>query len=308
MAEITGDEIWIDPREGNKTLTLEHHMAALRGGFSDFFNPLYSVEKLKTSLLDGSLSGLRLLSDKILPLIKSRQSDDQFAVARIVNRHSHLWQKERVKASLRPKEVIFVVVKQAVDSLCALWDGGHDPTLIDILREIYRSGLFPVPETLEPIVARQGDEFVEEEHDGDADPVIDAWDNALRCKFSEFEEYVRYISDKSRFGTHQGIKGLQFPRVMVILDDDEARGFLFSYDKLFGAKEPSATDLRNEFEGKETSVDRTRRLFYVTCSRAENSLAIVAYTNDPNKVMSHVLKQGWFQEDEILLSNGADAL
>lgn len=27
------------------------------------------------------------------------------------------------------------------------------------------------------------------------------------------------------FGTHQGVKGLQFDRVLAILDDDEARGF-----------------------------------------------------------------------------------
>ncbi|MBU1716601.1 MAG: ATP-dependent helicase, partial [Proteobacteria bacterium] len=105
---------------------------------------------------------------------------------------------------------------------------------------------------------------------------------------------------ESRFGTHQGIKGLQFPRVMVILDDDEARGFMFSYDKLFGSVEPTATDLKNVEEGKETSIDRTRRLFYVTCSRAEESLAIVAYTQEPQKVNDYVLKQGWFEKDEII--------
>ena len=87
---------------------------------------------------------------------------------------------------------------------------------------------------------------------------------------------------------------------MVILDDEEARGFLFSYEKLFGAKEPTATDKRNENEGKETSIDRTRRLFYVTCSRAEKSLAIVAYTKEPEKVYRYVLTQGWFGEDELI--------
>ena len=118
----------------------------------------------------------------------------------------------------------------------------------------------------------------------------------------QFEEYVKYISDETRFGTHQGIKGLQFPRVMVILDDEEARGFLFSYDKLFSAKEPTAGDKKNEAEGKETSIDRTRRLFYVTCSRAESSLAIVAYSKEPDKVKNHAISQGWFTEDEIILS------
>ena len=86
---------------------------------------------------------------------------------------------------------------------------------------------------------------------------------------------------------------------MVILDDNEARGFLFQYEKLFGVTEPSNTDLKNQREGKETSVDRTRRLFYVTCSRAKESLALVLYTIDPCKARRHVVNSGWLRDDEI---------
>lgn len=53
-------------------------------------------------------------------------------------------------------------------------------------------------------------------------------------------------------------------------------------------------------EGKETTVERTLRLFYVTCSRAEESLAIIAYTKDPIKVKNHAISQGWFDENEII--------
>lgn len=76
---------------------------------------------------------------------------------------------------------------------------------------------------------------------------------ALSVPFDEMERYATYVSDSSRFATHQGVKGLEFPRVMVILDDTESRGFLFSYEKLFGAKKQTATDLKNEKEGKDTS-------------------------------------------------------
>ncbi|MDO9318256.1 MAG: UvrD-helicase domain-containing protein [Gammaproteobacteria bacterium] len=299
MAEVTGDDKWVDHVTGNKTLTLEHHMAALRGGFSAFFDPLYGVDSLRTGLLDGSLSGITFFSSKILPLVKSFQASDQLSLSRIVTRYSDLLSKDKLKASTNPRADIDTA-KLAVDSLCALWNKDKAPTLVSILTEIYRSGLFKIPENLGTIAARSGDTFEAAEDESDVNPIIDAWDTALQCGFSEFEEYVRYISDQSRFGTHQGIKGLQFPRVMVILDDEEARGFLFSYDKLFGAAEPSANDLKNKSEGKETSVDRTRRLFYVTCSRAEDSLAIVAYTKDPKKVKGYVLKQGWFAEEEII--------
>jgi len=41
----------------------------------------------------------------------------------------------------------------------------------------------------------------------------------------------------------------------------------------------SQTDIDNEKKGKGTSIERTRRL-YVTCSRAMQSLSIIAYTAD----------------------------
>ncbi len=67
----------------------------------------------------------------------------------------------------------------------------------------------------------------------------------------------------------------------------------------FGAKAPTATYLRNESDGKETSMDKTIMLFYVTCSRTKESLAIVAHTNEPAKVKSHVIEHGWFGEAEV---------
>ncbi len=304
MAALTGDDGWLDTSQDSvKTLTLEHHMAASRGGFSMFFDPLYNVDKFKTGLLDGTLSGVSLFAKQILPLIKAMQTNDKFTVSRIVRENSTLIQKDILKGS--PKSVKEIAkANEAVNALFSLWDDSADPTLSNVLKEIFRTGIFRISDTLAPIAKRlneiQETSLDEGDDELESDPVISAWEMALECKFSQFEEYVRYISDESRFGTHQGIKGSQFPRVMVILDDDEARGFLFSYEKLFGAKELSPTDIKNENEGKETSIDRTRRLFYVTCSRTEESLAIVAYTKEPQKVEKFTLEQSWFSKDEII--------
>lgn len=301
MADITGNKLWIEQITSNKTLTLEHHMAAQRGGFSSFFIPIYKVEKFKTGLLDGSLAGITFFSENIVPLIEHLNEENPFAVSRILSKHSPLMHKEYIQKSQNPKAALRKA-KEAVDALHALWSNGSDPTLYNILKEIQRSGLFNVPDALAPIAERQKNNYEPLDKEYDFNPIIDVWDDALKSRFSEFKEYVLYISDKSRFGTHQGIKGLEFPRVMVILDDEEARGFQFSYDKLFGAKTLTKTDIENQTEGKETTVDRTRRLFYVTCSRAEESLAIIAYTNEPNKVKENALAQGWFDRDEIILS------
>lgn len=296
MAEFTSDKLWMEPKE-NKTLTLEHHMAAQRGGFSNFFNALHGVDKLKTGLLEGTLSGITFFSEKVLPLINSLEINNQFSVSRILNKNSPLMLKEKFENS-EDQIAELKKVNAAVDDLYTLWKIDSNPTLINILKEINRSGLFKVPDSLATIADRQEKDF--ELPEGDIDLIIDAWDAALASSFDEFKSYVQYISEESRFGTHQGIKGLEFPRVMVILDDGESRGNSFSYEKLLGAKEPAKSDNDNQKKGKETSIDRTRRLFYVTCSRTEESLAIIAYTSEPDKVKENALRRGWFTEEEIV--------
>ena len=86
---------------------------------------------------------------------------------------------------------------------------------------------------------------------------------------------------------------------MVIMDDTEAKGFLFSYEKLFGAKSKTETDIKNEREGKDTGIMRTTRLFYVACTRAEKSLAVVAYTENKQAVKNTAISNGWFSAEEI---------
>ena len=303
MAVDSLDDKWMN-RSAIKVLTLEHYMAARRGGFDGFFGPLYSVNTFKTGLLDGTLNGIPFFAQQVLPLVQSMRSEDRFEVARVVKNHSPMMSSKRLGASTTPFEEIRRVGK-SVESLFSLWDDGADPVLLDALKVINQEGLFGIPDVFAPILSdgkgQEGEtESVLADTEDDKNPAVDAWREALSVQFSQFEAYVEYISGRSHFGTHQGIKGLQFPRVMVILDDKEARGFMFSYEKLLGAKELTKTDEKNRLEGKDTSVDRTCRLFYVTCSRAEQSLAVIVYTNEVDKVVSYMSQLGWFEEQEII--------
>lgn len=54
MAELTGDPSWAAGAEAIKTLALEHLMSARRFGFEQFFEPLYAVERIRTSFLQGT--------------------------------------------------------------------------------------------------------------------------------------------------------------------------------------------------------------------------------------------------------------
>lgn len=304
MAEITGDSLWSGEDRNIKILTLEHHMAANRMGFLDLFEPLYRTEHLRTGLIEGRLSGLNFFRDLILPLVNARRDGNEFGIARVVRHRSPLLSRDSLRKSEDQKRTLGSV-KQKVDDLLNMWSE-RSPRLIDVLYRVSETELFSIPESLAPIAARRGNEkdiasLQHSDEDEESDEGLDAWDSALSSTFDQLQKYDEYISERGPFSTHQGVKGLEFPRVMVILDDEEARGFLFSYEKLFGAAPLSDADHKNLNEGKETSIDRTRRLFYVTCSRAERGLAVVAYTGAPESVKRHALSHGWFIDGEIEL-------
>ena len=302
MAQVAEDSKWTD-REECKILTLEHHMAAKRMGFQKIFDTLYAFEDFRTGLLDGTLSAVRFFTKNILPLVAAQNRNDKFATAKIIRDLSPLLSTLRLKDATDPRRQL-QMAREAVEGLMSLWNEA-EPTCGEILENIATTGLFSIPDSLNPsvklrkVAATEGN--VEDEQ---ADPLPDevaALERFLEAPFSEMVQYARYVSDDAPYDTHQGVKGLEFERVMVLMDDSEARGFMFGFEKLFGAKAQSTADLKSESEGKETTLDRTRRLFYVTCSRAQKSLALVTYSADPAAVMAHVVKNGWFDHQEIVL-------
>lgn len=312
MTTVTGDPLWGSSDEDVKTLILEHHMAARRMNFLEMFEPLYQVDRLRTALLDGSLPGLRLFSQHVLPLVKAKQNGDEFTAAAIVRKISPLLSKTTLKKMAvlgGDQRHQLKEARVAVEQLMELWSSNAEPRFVDILRCVSQTGLFEIPESLRPIASRNVIEqknaeesieiFVAKEENSE----LDAWDKFMLAPFSQIEPYAAYVNGLAPFDTHQGVKGLEFPRVLVVMDDEEARGFLFSYDKLFGVKGKTTADVENESNGKDTGIDRTRRLFYVTCSRAENSLAIVAYSSHPDKVRDHVICEGWFENGEVEILN-----
>ena len=312
MADITGDQDWAAGSEAIKTLALEHLMSARRFGFEAFFEPLYAVERIRTSLLQGTGAGIGLFTREVLPLVFALRASDRFAAAAIVRGTSPLLEHKMLEKAGDEQAAVLSKAKVACDGLLAMVSADEMPTARQVLSYVAETQLFAIPEALVPFAkpdeaaliddpAKVGDNAAVEEEEFDINSELAAWRKALDAPFDQIERFDRYAQGISQFDTHQGVKGLEFPRVMVIVNDEEARGFMFAYDKLFGAKAKSKTDLENEATGKETTIDRTRRLFYVTCSRAEKSLAVVYYAADPAQSRDAMITQGWFKPNEIVL-------
>jgi len=71
---------------------------------------------------------------------------------------------------------------------------------------------------------------------------------------------------KTPYSTKHGTKGAEFKNVLVVIDDNAWNHY--SFDKYF------SDDMTNE-----NKYNRTKNLFYVVCSRAENNLAILSLSS-----------------------------
>lgn len=328
MARLTGDDLWVESPKNVKTLTLEHKMAAARLGFEQLYNALDHSKKLrarafeKLTKLDPrpQVRGIAFLTEILLPLVQANRENNPFGIAGILKKHSPLLQPQPLNELLDVDAECHQVknAKKAASELFALWDNDADPRLDRILSSLAATGLLNVPDTLKQGMALNAaaiasgnavpEEFAEEDEGAEGEDPEEreklqaAWAAFVQTPFSQIALFRQYIKGESPFDTHQGVKGLEFPRVMVILDDEAAGGNLFSYDKLFGAKALTTTDKSNIQAGKDNSLTRTNRLFYVICSRAEQSLAIVIYSANPRQVRDTLLAKAIFANDEIILA------
>lgn len=311
MAALCSDELWNDVDQ-IKTLTLEHHMAATRRGFIKMFQALDKDPKLSTGLRNGELAGLRFFTECVMPLEVAYKAGDKFSVLNLLRTlDSPLLQKKFLIQTVTPDDPL-KDARDAVDALMQLLDADKEVSFGAVLKCVAHHQLFKVPLSLIPFTYSDEENALEEVVTSNGDVLVheqvvptqsgtDAWREFLDSPYSQIKAYAEYISDKGPYGTHQGVKGLEFDRVLVVMDDSGSKGFLFSYEKLLGAKPPSDGDLKKIADGEETGLDRTKRLLYVTCTRAKKSLALVVYTSEPKNLSDYVIEQQWFQEDEVVV-------
>ena len=289
MSDHTVDEKWFGKDADVKILTLEHMMAARRLGFEKFFGPLSKVSKYQMTFLQGTVSELEFFTKEIIPIADSMKGDGKIALE-LLKTYSPLLRKQNSENSyelyLRCRDKA-IEVRNLVNDNCSIRE---------VVKEVKDSNLLLVPE-----VISQASKLTSADIIDDIDEELQAWIAVMDLPINVVRLYDDYVNQRTRFDTHQGVKGLEFDRVMVIIDDSESKGFMFSYDKLFGVKELTETDIRHIEAGEESSVDRTQRLFYVTCTRAKESLAIVMYTSDSEKVKNKAISKGWFAEEEITI-------
>lgn len=312
MAARTGDSRWrLDDGDQDqvKLLVIVHQMAAKRLGFGALYTALNSKAPaaFKDGFLNGSAWPLSPCVKFLIPIAIAHKEGRQLEVMRLIREYSPLLEKDTL-AGANVAELL-KTLSELVASIAVGIVGNSNVTIGDLLKQVNAAGLLILdprlasyldPEaTPPPPPAEGGENDDDQEEDDESDKEMAAMDAFLACPAKQLLAYQTYISERSPFWTQQGIKGAEFDRVLVVLDDAESTHFQFSYEKYLGLKKLSETDLSRIDAGEETTVDRTRRLFYVCCTRALMDLAVVLFTADPEQAEAHLGQLALFEGDSI---------
>lgn len=304
MQAATGLADWAPGNPGHKVLALEHSLVARRGDFLEAFEAL--------SLLDpdsvrpdanGEATGptaVQMLLREMMDLadcIKVGGVPSDFAVTEVLYRHGRLQQlpedgDARVQLLKAYQRAVEEFAKACVKPAA---------TVREVLAPVLQVGLFEPDKRLAaafydknpPLPAPKP-----RQQEASENRLARGWHGLLESPWIQLRRFKTYLSGKSHLATHQVVKGAEFDHVMVVMDDEDAAGSLFAYDRLFGAP-LGDSDVKNVEEGKETSIDRTLRLIYVTSSRAKESLALVLWAKDVPQALEYAQKSKWFKPGEV---------
>ncbi|GAA0584410.1 ATP-dependent helicase [Kribbella sandramycini] len=284
---------WQDDR--TKILVTTHRMAARRLAFGNLYTVFHS-SRLSDDFDEGRAWPLTPFLGVLLPLATAA-IDNRPALVPILRKSSPLLRPETLgQASVGDT---LTGLATGIEELASLLTTGGPGTIGQALRISRDRGLIEIDDRLAPYL--DADTPTE-----DLDELGATLTAYLDCDVAELAGYAKYVGQLSAYSTQQGVKGTEFPDVLVVLDDQESTHNQFSYDKLFGIRPPSPTDIKRRRGGEETTIDRTRRLFYVCASRATESLAIVLYAADVSQATAALRHSHLLDDNQVVGAHTVD--
>ncbi len=279
---------------GSKILMIVHRMAAKRLGFENLYAAFNDnkASSLSQAFDEGNAWPLAPFRDTILPLCLAEDVSSP-AVLPVLRENSPL---VRAGHTSRQLKAVLASGKTAVEELRQLAEDPSTAKLGDLLRSASTTDLIELDPRMAAYLypdAEHGDVVLDQR-------TVDVLNAMSECVLSELKGYYTYVKQESPYSTQHGTKGSEFDRVIVVLDDNEGKYSLYSYDKLFGLRELSDTDIENQSRGIDSAIERTRRLFYVCVSRARHSLAIVLFSHDADRAVNAVHESTIGQHLQVL--------
>jgi DNA helicase-2/ATP-dependent DNA helicase PcrA len=292
------DEGWATPDNAVKILVIVHRMAANRLGFGGIYSALNdkTSDAMKQGMQDGTGWPVRPFLNFALPSIAAVKAGNEFAAMNLLREFS----PRLAPAALTGQRAVDVLreLHAAVSRLVAMLDEA-ETTIGDIALHLCDTGLFEFDERFARVLGfvRDVADVVQEPGAADAVPAEGLSSDAAMAKFfncsvQELWPYERYVSEGSPYATQHGVKGAQFERVMVVMDEEESDYRTYNYERVFASAEARAADRARALDGDENTWSRTLRLLYVCCTRAQRGLVLTFFVADPTTTLENVVASG----------------
>jgi DNA helicase II / ATP-dependent DNA helicase PcrA len=205
------------------------------------------------------LSRIEALCDSYQALDYAEVTSLLVAGRTTITRHRH---KQRIATDIR--------------NLIAVRESG---TIGDVLDHMARGHLLSIPRQLSDLERRRKSEGLE-----GYDQKLAEFSNTIReIPHQEVRRFIEYRDQRTPFHTQHGVKGDEFNNVLVIIDD--ASWTMYNMGKML-----TGNDIGKRLE-------RSRNLFYVSCSRARRGLAVVFLTNLPDGALP--VARDWFASGTV---------
>ena len=106
------------------------------------------------------------------------------------------------------------------------------------------------------------------------------FNSLMELPFSEMEAFFKHTQNENIFSTKHGTKGEEYRNVLVVIDDTNWKQ-KYNFQKYF-----------DDSEERPDRKERTKNLFYVSCSRAKENLVVLALSQMENSALIKVKE--WF--------------
>ena len=295
-AAADGDEGWAAPELAVKILVIVHRIAAKRLGWDGIFAALSekAPDSVKQGLLDGTGWPVHPFLSFVLPLVAAMKDGNEFEAMNILRARcprlaaNNLAGKNAAQLFREVRNAKLELIRMMSDESC---------TIRDVAMHLRGTGLLGLDERLERVLGLQAPAEAEAGGGLPSDlPVL----KFLECPAQQLTAYGRYVSDGSPFATQHGVKGAQFDRVLVVMDEEENDYRLYDYEKVLGDAQATVADRAAFANGEDNTWSRTLRLLYVCCTRAKRGLALVFFVANPVATAAHIVASGIFPEGSVV--------
>jgi len=123
-------------------------------------------------------------------------------------------------------------------------------------------------------------ETVDEDLKSKIEKDITLFNSFMALPYSEVVNFFKHTQNENVFSTKHGTKGEEYRNVLVVIDDTNWK---------------QKYNFQNYFDASEERLDRmerTKNLFYVSCSRAKEKLAVISLSKMESAAMTKIVS--WF--------------